>query len=76
MNDLPHVRAYRRMMIETAPLLESKVRPSWVDRLEVTDAVVSLALAGSEDKKRDSYGTPSPQVEKKAKTHDAAALRR
>ena len=63
-NDLPHVRAYRRMMIETAPLLESKVRPSWVDRLEVTDAVVSLALAGSEDKKRDKLWNAFTAVEK------------
>lgn len=63
-NDLPHVKACLRMMAETAPLLESKVRPSWVDRLEVTDAVVSLALAGSEDKKRDKLWNAFTAVEK------------
>lgn len=51
--DLPHVKAYRRIMAETAPLRESKVRPSWVGSMDRVDAVVALAVANSEDKARD-----------------------
>ena len=63
-NDLPHVKAYRCIMAETAPLRESKLRPAWVDRMDVVDAVVSLALANSEDKKRDKLWNAFTAVER------------
>lgn len=62
--NLPHIKAYRCIMAETAPLRESKLRPAWVDRMDVVDAVVSLALANSEDKKRDKLWNAFTAVEK------------
>ncbi|OUO93840.1 type VI secretion protein IcmF/TssM N-terminal domain-containing protein [Cloacibacillus sp. An23] len=49
-SDLPHVKVYRRIMAESAPLRESRVSPPWVGRMQQVDAVVAMALANSESK--------------------------
>ena len=37
--NLPHIKAYRCIMAETAPLLESKLRAACVERMAAADAV-------------------------------------
>lgn len=61
--DLPHIRAYRLLAANTAPLHESRVHPAWVDNMDVVNAVVSLALSNREEKKKDKLAGAVAAIE-------------
>lgn len=50
--DLPHVKVYQKIMAETAPLLDSKIKPSWVSSMGQVDAVVNFAIISQEKNKK------------------------
>ncbi|MCC8058677.1 type VI secretion protein IcmF/TssM N-terminal domain-containing protein [Cloacibacillus sp.] len=50
--DLPHVKVYQKIMTETAPLRDSKIKPSWVSSMGQVDAVVNYAIISQEKNKK------------------------